>query len=197
MMPVVAALGYADVAISSTPEQRRKRSALSLALYSLSLLVMALLAAKFAWLKLPAALLSPLGHEYLVRRDSRTELAGVPRYVPPERGVMVLETIEGGIARQIGLRSEDIILSLSELPTFRGSALAYAIDWAPPLFDLLILRDGREIRIEGRFPPGPRTMGIILVPEGHETYYVTMRSGSDGPIVRLFQRALAYFRRSS
>ena len=43
MMPVVAALGYTDMAISSTPQERRRRSAFSLALYSMSLLGMALL----------------------------------------------------------------------------------------------------------------------------------------------------------
>jgi hypothetical protein len=195
MMPVVAALGYADVVVSSTPEQRRRHSAISLAFYSLSLLAMALLAAKFAWLKLPAALLSPLGHEYLVRRDSRMELAGIPRYVPPEKGVMVLETIEGGIARQMGLRTGDIVLDLSGMPTDRGGALAYAIDWAPPLFELKVLRDGQEMLLAGRFPPGPRLLGMILVPEGHETYYVTMQSGSDGPLVRLFQRVRRFLRR--
>ena len=194
MMPVVAALGYADVAISSTPEQRRRHSAISLALYSLSLLAMALLAAKFAWLKLPAALLSPLGHEYLVRRDSRMELTGIPRYVPPETGVMVLETIEGGIARKMGLRTGDIVLDLSGMPTDRGGALAYAIDWAPPLFELKVLRDGQEMLLAGRFPPGPRLLGMILVPEGHETYYVTMQSGSDGPLVRLIRRVRRYLR---
>jgi hypothetical protein len=195
MMPVVAALGYADVVISSTPEQRRRQSAISLALYSLSLLAMALLAAKFAWLKLPAALLSPLGHEYLVRRDSRIELAGRPRYVPPEKGVMILDTIEGGIARQMGLRTGDVVLDLSGMPTDRGGALAYAIDWAPPLFELKILRDGQERLLSGRFPPGLRQMGIILAPEGHETYYVTMQSGSDGPLIRLIRRARRYLRR--
>ena len=195
MMPVVAALGYADVAISSTPEQRRRHSAISLALYSLSLLAMALLAAKFAWLKLPAALLSPLGHEYLVRRDSRMELAGKPRYVPPETGVMVLDTIEGGIARQMGLRTGDVVLDLSGMPTDRGGALAHAIAWAPPLFELKVLRDGQEMLLSGRFPPGLRQLGIILVPEGHETYYVTMQSGSDGPLVRLIRRAGRYLRR--
>ena len=195
MMPVVAALGYADVAISSTPEQRRRHSAISLALYSLSLLAMALLAAKFAWLKLPAALLSPLGHEYLVRRDSRMELAGKPRYVPPETGVMVLDTIEGGIARQMGLRTGDIVLDLSGMPTDRGGALAHAIDWAPPLFELKVLRDGQEMLLSGRFPPGLRQLGIILAPEGHETYYVTMQSGSDGPLVRLIRRVGRYLRR--
>ena len=195
MMPVVAALGYSDVAISSTPEQRRRQSAVSLALYSLSLLAMALLAAKFAWLKLPAALLSPLGHEYLVRRDSRSELSGPPRYVPPVQGVMVLDTIDGGIAREMGLRSGDILLELADMPTDRGGALAYAIDWAPPLFEMLVLRDGAVIRLPGRFPPGPRQLGIILVPEGHETYYVTMQTGSEGPLARLFQRIRRYLRR--
>lgn len=137
------------------------------------------MAAKFAWLKLPAALLSPLGHEYLVRRDSRSELSGPPRYVPPVQGVMVLDTIDGGIAREMGLRSGDILLELAEMPTDRGGALAYAIDWAPPLFETLVLRDGAVIRLPGRFPPGPRQLGIILVPEGHETYYVTMQTGSE------------------
>jgi hypothetical protein len=195
MMPVVAALGYTDMAISSTPAARRRKSALALALYSLSLLAMALLAAKFAWLKLPAALLSPLGHEFLVRRDNRMEMAGIPIYVPPERGVMVLEAITGGIAAQMGVRTGDVILKLSDLPTDRGGALAHAIEWAPPLFELSILRGGVAQKLNGRFPPGPRMMGLILVPEGHETYYVTMSEGSGGPIAKLFRRAMQFLRR--
>ncbi len=195
MMPVVAALGYTDMAISSTPQERRRRSALSLALYSMSLLGMALLAAKYPWLKLPAALLSPLGHEYLVRRDNKQEMAGVPRYVPPERGVMVLEALDGGMARQMGMKTGDIILGISGMPTSRGSDLSYAIEWAPPLFEMLLLRDGTEQKLDGRFPPGPRMLGIILVPEGHETHYVTMSNESRGPLVKLYQRVMRFFRR--
>ena len=195
MMPVVAALGYTDMAISSTPEARRRKSALALALYSLSLLAMALLAAKFAWLKLPAALLSPLGHEFLVRRDNRMEMAGIPLYVPPERGVMVLEAIGDGIARQMGVRTGDVILEISGLETNRGGGLVRAIEWAPPLFEMKVLRGGQELKLDGRFPPGPRMLGLILVPEGHETYYVTMSEGSGGPIAKLFQRALHFLRR--
>ena len=194
MMPVVAALGYMDMAISSTPEERRRKSAISLALYSISLLGLALLSAKFDWLKLPAALLSPLGHEYLVRRDNRTEMTGSPRYVPPERGIMVLDTISGGIARQLGVQTGDIILGISGLPTNRGSDLAYAIGWAPPLFELTFLRNGHELVLDGRFEPGARMLGIILVPEGHETHYVTMSTGSGGPLAKLFNRMVGYFR---
>lgn len=195
MMPVVAALGYADIAIASTPEQRRRKSALSLALYSLSLLALALLAAKYAWLKLPAALLSPLGHEYLVRRDSQAEQQGQPRYVPPARGVMVLDTTEGSLARQLGVVSGDIILGMSGLAVNQGRELAYAILWSPPLFELRLLRDGREKTLAGRFAPGERLLGIILVPEGHETYYVTLAEGNGGPLGRLLRKAMNWLRR--
>lgn len=195
MMPVVAALGYADMAITSTPEVRRRKSALALAFYSLSLLVLALLAAKFPWLALPAALLSPLGHEYLVRRDNRIEMSGTPRYVPPERGIMVLDTVERGLARGMGVKTGDIILGLSGLPTSCGSDLGYAIEWAPPLFEIVILREEREMTLPGRFPPGARRLGIILVPEGHENYFLTLSDGSGGPVAKLIHRLTGYLRR--
>ena len=195
MMPVVAALGYTDVAITTTPAGRRRRSALSLALYSLSLLAMALLAAKFAWLKLPAALLSPLGHEYLVRRDNRLELEGKPRYISPERGVMVLEAIDGGVARQLGVRTGDILLDFADFPVNRGADLSYAIEWAPPLFEIVLMRNGQEMKLAGRFPPGQRMLGIILVPEGHETYYVTMTHGDGGPLARVAKKLIQKVRR--
>jgi hypothetical protein len=197
MMPVVAALGYSDMAISSTPGERRRKSAISLAFYSISLMVLALLAAKFAWLKLPAALLSPLGHEYLVRRDNKAETEGTPRYVPPDRGVMVLDTTAGSISRQLGLRTGDIILGISGLAVNKGGDLGYAIGWAPPVFELTMVRDGKERVLEGRFEPGSRMLGIILVPEGNETYYVTMSTGPSGPIARLFERMTRYFRRDA
>ena len=195
MMPVVAALGYGDMAISSTPEERRRKSALALALYSMSLLGLALLAAKFAWLTLPAALLSPLGHEYLVRRDNRLEMSGTPRYVPPQRGIMVLDTTAGSIARGLGVLTGDIILGLSGLPTSRGADLGYAIEWAPPLFEITLLRGEREMTLQGHFEPGVRVLGIILVPEGHENYYMTMSDGAGGPLAKLIQRLTAFSRR--
>ena len=195
MMPVVAALGYTDVAISSTPANRRRRSAVSLALYSLSLLTLALLAAKFTWLKLPAALLSPLGHEYLVRRDNRLEMSGMPCYVPPDQGVMVLESIDGSVARKMGVRSVDVIISFAGFSINRGADLSYAIEWGPPVFEMILSRNGREVRLAGNFPPGERMLGLILVPEGHEPYYVTIGNGRSGPLSRWFQHLIHRFRR--
>lgn len=190
MMPVVAALGYADMAISSTPAARRRKSALSLAIYSVSLLAIALLAIKYSWLKIPAALLSPLGHEYLIRRDNRMEQEGTPLFVPTKQGVMVLDTTEGSMARRMGIRTGDIITGLSGYPVNRGSDLAYAMAWSPPLFEIHLQRDGQKKTLAGRFEPGERLFGIILVPEGHETYYVTMSAETGGPLGRLLRKGL-------
>ena len=108
---------------------------------------------------------------------------------------MVLEALDGGMARQMGMKTGDISLGISGMPTSRGSDLSYAIEWAPPLFEMLLLRDGTEQKLDGRFPPGPRMLGIILVPEGHETHYVTMSNESRGPLVKLYQRVMRFFRR--
>lgn len=195
MFPVVAALGYTDMAVSSTPRQRRNSSALSLALYSSVLLVMALLSAKFAWLQLPAALLSPLGHEYLVRRGNRLEMEAEPRYVPPARGVMVLDVLPGSMSDLLGLRSGDIILGLAGVATDRGAELAYAIDYAPESFRITFQRDGKELAVVGKFMPSERQLGIILVPEGHERYFVTLDEEMGGFLVRLWRRLRDWLQR--
>ncbi|EAX46852.1 trypsin-like serine protease, typically periplasmic, contain C-terminal PDZ domain [Thermosinus carboxydivorans Nor1] len=180
MMPVVAALGYADVAVSNPPARRRRLSAFHLALYSVGLLGLALLSAKFAWLQPVAAIASPAGHELLIQLDNRRELSGRPRYVPPEYGVMVLDTVLDTPARKIGLRPGDILLSLAGLPVNSGYELAYAINAAPPEFELEFYRDGRTMRRLARFFPGERRLGVILVPEGYEQQYVVMTTDRYG-----------------
>ncbi|SDF62614.1 PDZ domain-containing protein [Sporolituus thermophilus] len=180
MMPVVAALGYADVAVANPPAKRRRQSAFHLALYSVSLLALAILSAKFAWLQPVAAIASPAGHELLIQLDNRRELSGRPRYVPPQYGVMVLDTVPDTPARKIGLRPGDILLSLAGLPVNSGYELAYAINAAPAEFELEFYRDGRTVRRLTRFVPGERRLGVILVPEGYEQQYVVMTGGRYG-----------------
>ncbi len=174
MMPVVAALGYADVAVASTPAARRRKSAFHLALYSLTLLALAVLSAKYAWLQLFAALLSPLGHEFLIRLDNRQEMRGEPRFVPSARGVMVLDTVAGTPASKAGLRPGDIIRDLGGLPVDNGYELARAIAFAPPDFAIAFSRAGADMRRPARFEGGERRLGVIIVPEGGEQNYAQL-----------------------
>lgn len=192
MLPVVAALGYTDMAITSLPATRRRSSALHLAGYSIVLLVLAILSAKYKWLQIFAALLSPLGHEFLIQRDNRHETEGTPRFVPPPAGIMVLDTVPDSPARKLGLRPGDILLKLGGLPVSNSQELASAISYAENKFGLELLRDGQLLQQETRFLNGERRLGVILVPEGYEENYVEMATERFG----LADYLLAKFRRS-
>jgi hypothetical protein len=174
MLPVVAALGYSDIAVASSPGARRRQSAFHLALYSIVLLGLALLSEQYVWLQVIAALASPLGHELLIQYDNRREMAGIPRYVPPERGLMVLDTVPDTPARKLGLQPGDILLSMSGMPLNSGYDLAAAVAYAPLECGLEIERNGQISRSQVKFGSGERKLGVILVPEGHEQHYVEM-----------------------
>lgn len=169
--PVVAALGYADLAAASTPAERRRQSALHLAAYSLALLGLAVLSAQYTWLQFFAALLSPLGHELLIQLDNRRELQGEPRFVPPARGVMVLDTVPDTPARRAGLRPGDILLELDGVAVNNGFELAGAISYAAADFPFAFSRDGAVLSRRASFGNGERRFGVIIVPEGYEQHY--------------------------
>lgn len=174
MIPVVAALGYSDVAIASSPAERRRESAIHLFLYSLGLLVLALLSVRYPWLQAVAAVASPLGHELLIQRDNRKEFRGRPRYVPPDRGVMILDTVVNSPARKVGLKPGDIIYDIGGYSIHNGYNLAYALEYVPQEFDIRIMRDGKSEARVIRFADGSRQLGVILVPTGNEEQYVVM-----------------------
>lgn len=174
IMPVVAALGYSDVAIASSPAERRRRSAFHLLLYSMVLLALALLAARYPWLQTVAALASPFGHELLIQLDNRREFKGVPRFVPPPQGVMILDTVVDSPARRVGLKAGDIITQIDEYPVNSGFELARALNYVPTAFTVHIERQAVRQSLPLRFAADRRMLGVILVPEGHEQQYVTM-----------------------
>lgn len=174
MTPVVAALGYTDMAITTLPYKRRLKSALHLGIYSIVLLVLALLSAKVHWLQIIAALVCPLGHELLIQIDNKEENEGVPLFVPPDRGVMVLDTVIDTPARKLGFEPGDIIYTVAGMPVNCGSDLAAALTYAPQAFEIAYEHQGRQKVKKAKFFNNERRMGVILVPEGHEQYYAVM-----------------------
>ncbi len=173
MAPVVAALGYTDMAIASLPQQRRWHSALHLAGYSILLLVLALLSAKYVWLQVFAAILSPLGHELLIQLDNRREMKVPPRFVPPSYGLMVLDTVSDSPAANM-FKPGDFIINVAGLPINSRYDLAAAISQATEEFSIIFERAGKEVRKNSKFKQGERRLGVILVPDGDELFYVEM-----------------------
>jgi len=83
IFPVVAALGYGELAITRLPREKVRRSAFHLALFSLVLLGLSVYASRVPQAAVLPALFSPLGHELVIYVGRREEFQGKPRFVPP------------------------------------------------------------------------------------------------------------------
>lgn len=185
MVPVVAALGYGDLALTDTPERKSRWSAERLAVYSLLLLVLSILASHWSWLAWLAALFGPLGHEYLILKGQHKEMVGKPLYYAPERGVMILDVYPGSPAAKMGLASGDVLFSINEEPVNTKWDIARLLSVAPPYLSVDYLRGGRLWRTQGRCPLDGQ-LGIIPVPEAGDRSQVQFNSR--GPLARLWER---------
>jgi hypothetical protein len=104
MMPIVAALGYGDMATSVTPREKAVETSRNLFLFSVILLGFSVAASRwtpFVWV---AALFAPIGHEVVIRMGNRQESERKPGFVS-DGEVVVLDVFEGTPAHAAGIRS--------------------------------------------------------------------------------------------
>jgi len=186
LMPVVAALGYGDMAIARSPRQKGRLSAGYLALYSLLLLILAVSAERSLWLGVLAALFSPLGHETVIHIGRKLELQGKPIHVPQADGLAVLDVVPESPAWQAGMRSGDLLVQVNGVPVrSRADLAAMSTDVDSPRQLYFVNRQGRRCRRESPYNHNNNLLGILPVPEGNEQEGVIELS-SAGPLARYF-----------
>lgn len=181
MMPVVAALGYGDIAVIAHPRDKTRIGALELAGYSVVLLALAVLASHVPQLALLAALFGPLGHEFIIYLGQRRELQGEPLFVQPEHGVMVLHVVRNSLFWKTGIRSGDIILALDGQPVadrYEINNYLLAAQGTAVSIEYLSGKRRQYISTHLKVKPG-EILGYVPVPEDNETSYLEVsRSGS-------------------
>lgn len=185
MLPVVAALGYGDLAVTDTPAGKSRWSAERLAVYSVVLLVLAVVASHWEWVAWLAASFGPLGHEYLILKGQQKELRGEPLYCRPEQGVMILDVQPGSPAARMGLMTGDIIFQLDGEPVNSKWELNRQLAFRSFYVTVDYIREGKMERTQGRVPLGSG-LGIIPVPEPGDTSQVHFNS--KGLLARLWSR---------
>lgn len=167
LLPVMAAVGYAEVAITGLPRQVTRRTAGLLSAYSLALLFLAVLASRSSWGQWPAALFGPLGHELVVRRSLRREMKGEPWLRPNPAGITVLDVLPGTPAAQMGIVPGDVLLAVNGEPLLSGADLEGSLARSYTWVELTVRRRGG--RLERLLWRGQLDrLGIIPVPRADQ-----------------------------
>ncbi len=178
LVSVVAGLGYGDLAMARNPWQKSRLSALYLALYSVALFFLAVVAQNHAALTLVAALFSPLGHELVIYIGRRIEQAGRPVFVPSRRGLRVLDVIPDSVAWNMGIRSGDVLLAVGGVPVRDGWDLKHALEIVAGSLEIEYLQGRGQVYSRGlAFRPDVRGfLGVLPVPAENERSYVEIDS---------------------
>ena len=128
LIPVAAGLGYADLALTSTPRERSAFSAKWLALYSVILLAVAIAAEFRPFLVIPGVFFAPLGHELLIWYGNKREENAAPRYGQTVEGVPLMLVLPDSTAAEAGLITDDLISRVNGNPVSSSTELLQAID---------------------------------------------------------------------
>lgn len=179
LVPFVAGLGYSDLALAHTPVEKSKISARNLSVFSLLLLVLAMLASRYHLFAYLAAVFAPLGHEAVIHLGRNAELRGKPIFVAPLRGVRILEAVPDTPVYAAGLKSGDIIYAVNG-QAVNSKRDIETVTWGNPgMVDMEYVTHSRQkwqralIKLKPHQP-----LGIIAVPEGDEIMYTEFTSQS-------------------
>ncbi|MDI3535403.1 MAG: hypothetical protein PWQ82_1768 [Thermosediminibacterales bacterium] len=189
MFPVVAGLGYGDMVVSRTPEEKSKKSARYLFVFSTLLLILSVLASRMHVFKYAAALFSPLAHDYVIYLGRSAEKKGRPIYTAPQTGQMVLDVLPGSPAEKMGIKSRDIILAINGNRIVCKEDLRQFLSSYPPFIWVDgIHADGERFSYEYRdYVNGIGSLGTILVPaEGEST--VVINEAHSGILLRYLKK---------
>ncbi|WP_418790984.1 PDZ domain-containing protein [Phosphitispora sp. TUW77] len=179
LFPFVAGLGYGDLALAHTPVEKSKLSARNLGIYSFILLGLAVLASRFQDIEYLAAVFAPLGHEIVIYVGQHIEFKGKPIFVPPLRGVRLLEAVPNTAVQAAGIRSGDVIYTINGQPVNSKLDIEAALGSGARLLEIEFITHSKKKwqRVIMELKPY-QPAGIIPVPEGDEYTYTEFVSQS-------------------
>ncbi|HHW60393.1 MAG TPA: PDZ domain-containing protein [Syntrophomonadaceae bacterium] len=175
LVPVMAILGYGEISTTRTPQEAARRSACHLFFFSMILLILAVLAARWSFFAPLAALFSPLGHEFIIWLGMREEVNRKPMYIPGPQGLKVMHVWPGTPAQRRGIRPGDIILTVNgnmiQSLEQMHEQLQAGINW------LEIDRQGEYIRLKFDHERAEGS-GIVPVPSPDVSRYLDVNEDS-------------------
>ena len=184
--PLVAALGYGDVAISTHPKAKSKKTAFQLAIYSILLVILSVVAAYLPILTILPVLFAPLAHEYLIVASNNREFKNEPLFVASEEGIKVLSVLPGSIGEKMGVEPGYIITRVNGIYVENEEHFKELIvDLSTYAKFEVVDNKGRYRHVQAPLFGRRRQLGLIIIPKNPEQA-LTMRSES--PLENLWKK---------
>ncbi len=187
LLPIVAVLGYGDIAITQLPNERTRESGFWLGVYSTAILIMAVVSSRVYWVKYVAAVSAPLFHELLIILSKRGQMRGKPAFAVPWRGLRVLEVLPESPAQKMGVQRGDILLRLNGRDINSEDMLHEVLSQCMYFIWVEVRRKDKVLTLEYQDYQNPiEDLGIIFVPRTTGRYFRV--DEQKGIIFRLWKR---------
>ncbi len=188
MIGVIAALGYGDIAITDYPENKIKYSAKNLFFFSITLLVLSITSLYVFEIKYVAALFSPIAHELLIQYGRKKEKKGEPIFVPPTRGVKILDVIPEGVGQEMGLKTGDIIYAVNGKTVDTKEDIGGILMSIPSYVWVDYFDKNRETHTKDirDYRNGIRSLDILVIPRDSQ-YKFTVKN-KQGLMIRIINK---------
>lgn len=164
---VIAALGYGDIAVTSSPKEKSKKSAMRLGFYSIVLLILTGISSYVYIFKFIAAFFAPIAHEALIIYSQKEEKRRIPIYKRHYKGLTVLDVKKDSIGEKMGIKPGFIILKANNYSVNEKAELLYILNQFPTYLWLEALDEkGNNIILEYTdFNNGINSIGAIIIPK--------------------------------
>ncbi len=189
LFPIVAVLGYGDIAVTQLPHERTRESGFWLAVYSISILILAIISSRIYWVKYVAAVCVPLFHELLVVLGKKGQMNGNPAFGVPWVGLRVLEVLPESPAGKMGIQRGDILLNVNGKNISSEEMLYEALGEYSYMVWVDVKRSDKTLTFEYTdYTNGIESLGIVFVPRSTGKYY--RMEEQKGVVHRLWRRII-------
>lgn len=172
LLPFPVLIGFGSMTLSRLPGAAARENASRIAIYGILVLGMALLAAWLPVAAAPAALLTLLLHEVLIRLDGWLEARKQPLYVHDERGLKVLAVLPGSAAEAMAIAPGEVLRKVNGMQVRTRSELHAALRENPAFCKLEVLDLQGEVRFLSRtlYAGQHHQLGLVLCPDDEAPY---------------------------
>ncbi|AMA71767.1 MULTISPECIES: PDZ domain-containing protein [Aneurinibacillus] len=174
LLPIPTVIGYADLAVLSTPQEKAKQAGRRIMLFGILLFVLAWAGVYWLPVAVFGGLLSLLGHEAFRIYGKWQRRLYTPLYVQLKKGVRVLAVVPGSPADEMEIITGDVILRINGREINNKAAIYLALQRQSAFCKMEVMNREGHIKYVQRsvYQGDHHQLGLILAPDVETDEYV-------------------------